>query len=52
MNIPYKFLYYHQNQSKTIHYSRKGEGAKEEDASVEAVTLASIITVLLMVIQD
>jgi len=47
-----KFLYYHQNHSKTIHYSRKGEGAKEEDASVEAVTLASVITVLPMVIQD
>ena len=48
MSIPCQFVVlHHQNHSKTIHYSRKGEGAKEEDASVKAVTLASIIAVLL-----
>ena len=34
---------------KTIHCSRKGEGAKGEDASVKAITVASIIRILLMV---
>jgi len=43
-------LYYHQNHSKTINYLRKGGGAKEEDASVKAMTQASIMAVLLMVI--
>ena len=47
-----QIFYYHQNHSKTIHFSRKGEGAKEEDASVETATVASIITILLTVIQD
>lgn len=46
INIPCKVLYYHLNHSKTIHHLRKGEGAKELDASEEAVTVASIITVL------
>lgn len=46
------YCYCYLNHSKTIHHLRKGEGAKELDASEEAVTVARIITVLLMFIQD
>ena len=44
MNVLCKFLYYNY-----IHYSTKGEGATEEDPTVEAITATSIIRVLLTV---